>query len=201
MCSLTFSLLLWKAQPLLWVMEWLIDLQRPFALIDHLQRLSMGPRKKSKPNPQMEEGEGKQQQEQSSTSKSAELPMKEAETANAPDAPSSSLRDVGASLVSQSTPLLGSGADTVQKQVDSRASWYGSWRGRPAKPVAEVAKDSVPGTSAIATTQSSISLPQSPRVQPNDRRTSNAAVPPSPRRYMSGSFRSARSGGCSRITA
>ena len=140
----------------------------------------MGPRKKSKPSPaEVEEGRQVRQNDDTQAGETQSLDV--------PVAPS--LRGVAASQASQSTPqLVSSKTQDIQKQVENRASWYGSWRGRPAKPVAEVAKDNA----------SSVSLPQSPRVQPSDRRTtgtsSAAPVPPSPRRYMSGSMRKASKG-------
>merc|ERR1711981_572800 len=103
--------------------------QRPFELVERL-RIPMGPRKKSKPNPEAATNNTQQDappspnnQPQASTSTNTSAsstsvskgpPPGDAQSVNVPVAPS--LRDVGASQSSQSTPQLLSSPTTTNVQ-------------------------------------------------------------------------------------
>ncbi|KIW03483.1 uncharacterized protein PV09_05250 [Verruconis gallopava] len=171
--------------------------KRPFELVERFsERIQMGSRKKSKHNPE-EENEQKTVAGENAAAGASQSKESTTSTAGVPEVnkipAEPTLKSVGASHVSQSSPQLVGGQSNesaVQKHLENRASWYGSWKGK-AKPVAAVARDSIPASPVgVSSTRT---YEQTSQGQLCERGLSSTATQ-SPRRYMSGSIRSASKG-------
>jgi hypothetical protein len=168
-------------------------MKRRFHVVDRLtSRLPMGPRKKSKPNDEAEpkkdtppaesptaEPESSKPTTETSPAKPVEEPPNPATaTSKAIDVPASqSLRPSNASNENGNPTLRTPNGSLTEASLANRKSWYGSWKGK-AKPVAEVARNNIPASHAQSSTT---------RAFEGERIASAASIPPSPRRYMSGS--------------
>jgi hypothetical protein len=144
----------------------------------------MGSRKKQKANNEAKPDDSHPSSDPSNSAEAAP------ETSIQPEASSQSVDVPTAPSLESSTTPAGTTGDTdrlstsvptgsvTESSVANRKSWYGSWRGK-AKPVAEVARDSVP---ASPTT----SITNKPSVSERRKSIPNT---PSPRRIMSGTGR------------
>lgn len=177
-----------------------ITMKRRFHLIDRItSRISMGPRKKSKPNDEANNKKASPLVEPPTTSQSESSnkpgiepsPPKLLQTSvtppviptpipvPSPQSSSQSLRPAAVSNGTRSPTTRTPNGSLTEASLANKKSWYGSWTGKGKPVVAEVAKDNVPASPAKPTTT---------RAFEGERRSSAASVAaPSPRRYMSGS--------------
>lgn len=168
-------------------------MKRRFDLVDRIiSRLPMGPRKKSKTkdeaknryspppeSPSTSQPEPTKHTAEPASSKPAEEPVTPSALPKSIDVSPSNSSQTSTSLNETRNPTLKTlNGSSTEASLANRKSWYGSWTGKT-KPVAEVAKDSVPGSPAQSSTA---------RAFDGERRASAASIAaPSPRRYMSGS--------------
>jgi hypothetical protein len=135
----------------------------------------MGPRKKSKQNANAKDDS------KDSPQPAQEQPAANTTTSSTSATPPLDVPAIEKNVNDSKTSLSSSVGQIVKNQIQNRASWYGSWKGK-AHPTAEVARESIEATpqpEPFATPKAvKIDKPATP---------SAPGTSPSPRRYLSGS--------------